>query len=679
MATLHVLLLGTDLQGGSRIFDQLQSGGFQPVIQSIADLAELDTCLETALLTGSLNLSSPPPWDIVIADYDRPVSGRLDALERIHRDWPDLPFIFLASRDGVGLANLALKAGASDFILKSDMFRLGRSVSREIETLRLRRQTRWAERAQNATLQISESASATDNLDQLYRSIHRIIGELMPAANFYIALYDPASNLLSFPYYQDEFDTTPEPYPLSGGLTEIVLRTGAPLLAPRKEYDRMIRQGEVQAIGTPAVDWLGVPLKVRERIIGVLVVQSYTEGVRYGKQEVDLLMFVSTQIAMAIAQKQSEVRLRHQLNRLAALRVVDTQITTSFNLPVTLQTLLDQLRLLLHVDAAAVLVSKNDRGDLHYKAGTGFITPVSQRTEWDIEQGCAGYVARNREKVLISDLSSVRGSRRLAILAGEGFVGYIGLPLVARGQVKGVLEVFHRTALSPNRDWMEFLETLAGQAAIAIDNAQLIENLERSNQELEAAYDATIEGWARALELRDQETEGHSERVVHMTVLLAEIMGIHGDDMVHIRRGALLHDIGKMAIPDDILLKPGPLTSEEWDVMRRHPSYAYEMLYPVKYLRPALEIPYSHHEKFNGTGYPQKLKGERIPLPARIFAIVDVWDALRSNRPYRMAWAEEKALSYIIEQRGVHFDPQVVEAFVQFSPWKVAEAALLAG
>jgi putative nucleotidyltransferase with HDIG domain len=166
------------------------------------------------------------------------------------------------------------------------------------------------------------------------------------------------------------------------------------------------------------------------------------------------------------------------------------------------------------------------------------------------------------------------------------------------------------------------------------------------------------------LDLRDKETEGHSRRVTEMTTRLAQDLGMTNGEIGHLRRGALLHDIGKMGIPDSILLKPGPLSDEEWEIMRQHPIYAYELLLPINFLRPALDIPYCHHEKWDGTGYPRGLKGEEIPIEGRIFGIVDVWDALISERPYRPAWQHEKAIDDIKEQSGKHFDPKVVEAFL---------------
>lgn len=187
----------------------------------------------------------------------------------------------------------------------------------------------------------------------------------------------------------------------------------------------------------------------------------------------------------------------------------------------------------------------------------------------------------------------------------------------------------------------------------------------KSREDLSVAYDATLEGWVKALDLRDKETEGHSLRVTEMTVRMAQKIGIQDEELEHIRRGALLHDVGKLGIPDSILLKPGPLTDEEWRIMRRHPVYAYEWLSPIAYLQPALDIPHYHHEKWDGSGYPCSLREEEIPLAARMFALADVWDALRSDRPYRAAWPEEQVSTHIRSLKGSHFDPELVELFLE--------------
>ncbi|HYF65047.1 MAG TPA: HD-GYP domain-containing protein, partial [Herpetosiphonaceae bacterium] len=222
-----------------------------------------------------------------------------------------------------------------------------------------------------------------------------------------------------------------------------------------------------------------------------------------------------------------------------------------------------------------------------------------------------------------------------------------------------------RSPLAPDQEWLDFLHTLAQQAAIAINDAIVFANLQQSNSELSRAYDATIEGWSRALDLRDRETQGHTQRVKELTLRLARMFGLSEDELVYVRWGALLHDIGKMGVPDSVLLKPEPLTDEEWAMMRQHPTFAYEMLAPISYLKSAIDIPYCHHERWDGGGYPRGLSGEEIPLTARIFAVVDVWDALRSDRPYRQGWPHEAVIEHIRQEAGKHFDPQVVAQFLQ--------------
>ncbi len=194
---------------------------------------------------------------------------------------------------------------------------------------------------------------------------------------------------------------------------------------------------------------------------------------------------------------------------------------------------------------------------------------------------------------------------------------------------------------------------------------RLLADVRRTNEDLIQAYDTTLIGWAAALELRDQETNSHTQRVTELTVRLARAMGLDEDAIVQIRRGAILHDIGKMGIPDAILRKAGALTDEEWMIMRRHPEYAKQLLAPITFLQPALSIPHYHHERWDGLGYPCGLQGEEIPLPARIFAVVDVYDALRTDRPYRAGWSEERVRAHLRAQAGSHFDPLVIDVFLE--------------
>jgi PAS domain S-box-containing protein len=407
------------------------------------------------------------------------------------------------------------------------------------------------------------------------------------------------------------------------------------------------------------------------------------------------------QLAIAMLQdvterKRSQEEIKRQIERLNALRTIDNAITSSFDLTQTLEVVLGQVTHQLQVDAASVLVLNQRTGSLEYAAGTGDQGPgardqgpVGSRSLVPEFKSLAGRAALERKMVQVPDLSKL-GIRDQGSGVGDQGPGfglptnshpdprslipdpqslvpgaYFALPLLAKGKVMGVLEVYHRTPLNPQAEWLHFLETLAGQTAIAVDNALLFQDLQRYNLELSLAYDTTLEGWSHALDLRDRETEGHTQRVTEMTVRLARSMGIDETALVHIRRGALLHDIGKMGIPDAILLKPGPLTDAEWAVMRLHPVYAYELLSPIAFLHPALDIPYCHHEKWDGTGYPRRLSEEGIPLAARIFAIIDVYDALRSDRPYRAAWPEERVLHHIRSLSGTHFDPDVVDAFLK--------------
>jgi HD-GYP domain-containing protein (c-di-GMP phosphodiesterase class II) len=250
-------------------------------------------------------------------------------------------------------------------------------------------------------------------------------------------------------------------------------------------------------------------------------------------------------------------------------------------------------------------------------------------------------------------------------VVGKGPVAYYAVPLIADGDLEGILEVYDRGS-HPDEEWKNYLETLAGQAAIAIHQSHLLENLQHANAEMSHAYEETLRGWSRALDLRDKETEGHTQRVVTISTALAELMGICGEQMLHFQRGAILHDIGKMGVPDEILLKPGPLNKEEWDIMRKHPVYAQMLLSPVQFLEDALTIPYYHHERWDGSGYPLGLKANQIPVEARIFAVADVWDALTSDRPYRKALSKETAYQYICGQSGQLFDPEVIDMFMKW-------------
>jgi HD-GYP domain-containing protein (c-di-GMP phosphodiesterase class II) len=424
-----------------------------------------------------------------------------------------------------------------------------------------------------------------------------------------------------------------------------------------------------------------IPLLVSDNLVGILVLGPKLSDEIYSYDDLLSLTTLANQTAVAIEKarlfkvvqqelaerERAEKQLQLQLQRMNALRSIDISIVNTYMLDASLDVLLEQVITQLEVDAAAVLLLNSNEKTLNYRASTGFRTTKVEDKKLNVGEGLAGQAAEKQAILSIPDVLEMEATLETsAMLRAEEFIAYYGIPIVAKGDVKGVLEVYHRSRLNPDQEWLDFMDTLAREAAIVVDNISLFQELQQSNLELEIAYETTLEGWARALELRDNQTVGHSRRVTDMTILLAKSLGVvDEEELTNIRRGALLHDIGKMGVPDELLLKPGPLSPEEFELMAQHPIYAYEMLSSIPYLIPALDIPYYHHEKWDGTGYPLGLKGEQIPLAARIFAVIDVWDALISERPYRPAWSVEDATIYIKDQSNSHFDPRVVDAFLQ--------------
>ena len=330
----------------------------------------------------------------------------------------------------------------------------------------------------------------------------------------------------------------------------------------------------------------------------------------------------------------------------------------------TVNTLLSFVTTQLGVHAADILIYDAGTQKLKYVGGQGFMATSFEGS--GVHAALAGQVVREGQLIRYADLRRVNTvSTHSRELTAEGFVTYLGVPLVANAKLIGVLECFQRESFNPNSEWLQTLEALAERGANALGNTLLLRHLQRANNEFSAAYDALIDGWALALELRDFEPKGHTKRVTEMTMEFAHIMGISAAELVNVRRGTMLHDVGKMGIPDSILLKTDSLTDDEWEIMRRHPVIAHEQLSAIEFLRPALIIPYSHHEKWDGTGYPCGLAGEQIPFMARLFALVDVWDSLCSDRPYRKGWPVDRVRTHIRDQGGKHFDPKLADIFVK--------------
>lgn len=353
-----------------------------------------------------------------------------------------------------------------------------------------------------------------------------------------------------------------------------------------------------------------------------------------------------------------------ELERLYALVDVSKVINSSLDLTTVLNEVMDTIINLTGAERGFLMLA-NLKGGLDFRVARNMARETLDEDEFKISSTIAHKVAEHGEPVLTTNAQEdprFIGQHSVAIY---NLRSILCVPLKVKGEITGLIYADNRIRSGAfTQHDLHILTAFANQAAVALENARLFNDLQRSNFELAQSYDITLEGWARALELRDQETEGHTRRVTELTIRLASVMGYEGEELTHIRRGALLHDIGKMGIPDRILLKPGKLTDEEQRIMKKHPIYAYEMLYPIEKLRPALDIPYRHHEKWDGTGYPGGLSGKDIPLAARIFAIVDVWDALRSDRPYREAWPAARVRTHLRQETNTHFDPHVVDAFL---------------
>jgi PAS domain S-box-containing protein/putative nucleotidyltransferase with HDIG domain len=616
--SLRVLIIEDSEDDALLLLRELKQSGYEVEFERVDTAAEMQSML------------NQKTWDLILSDYSMPEFNAPQALELLKASGLDLPFIIISGTIGEETAVAALKAGASDFLVKGKFSRLGPAIERELREAESRRERRRAEE------QLRYQAYLLSNVQDAI---------IASDENYLITYWNHAAEVLY------------------GWSAEEILGKFGPDITqtefPGADADEMLRHIREAAL------WRGE------------VTQLKKDGTRFSCEVSTLLLRdESGKVAGYVSinhditeRKRAEEQTKLQIQRLRSLRAIDMAISSSFNLGLTLDILLDQAIAQLHVDAAAILLFDSIAGSLEYGASHGFRTSAIREARVRLGEGYTGKSILERRMIHIPNLIETRDELPpafLLMIEEESFIDYYCVPLIVKGEAKGTLEIFHRSALASDSEWLDFLETLAGQAAIAIEDSTLFENLQRSNQELLQAYDATIEGWSHALDLRDKETEGHTQRVTDLTMELASKFGFTEEQLISIRWGALLHDIGKMGVPDNILLKPDKLTDEEWERMKKHSTFALEMLSPIGYLKSSLDIPYCHHEKWDGTGYPRGLKGEVIPLAARLFAVVDVWDALRSDRPYRKAWPREKTLDHIKSISGTHFDPKVVEYFLDF-------------
>jgi len=446
---------------------------------------------------------------------------------------------------------------------------------------------------------------------------------------------------------------------------------GPGIIAKAIRSQTSINIGDVHSASDYIAGWeqacseLVVPLRAGERILGAIDLQNQRLDA-FSADDERLIELVASRAALMLEHVRLFQQTEHRLHQLTVLSNIDSAIASSLDLQVTLNIMISQISIHLQADAVDVMLLNPHLQMLEYAAGRGFRGSTIRRVPLLLGEDQAGVAALERNVVSVVDLTSplvvLQHPERIA---GEDFVSMYAVPLVAKGQTKGVLELFFRHSVEPDADWINFLEILARQAAVAVEDASLFNDMQRTFIELTVAYDAAIEGWAHVLQMRNHEPEALGQTLQSLTLEVARRMGIPEAGIAHIYRGILLHDIGKLEIADKILFKSGELSDEEWDAVRHHPAYAYDFLQSIAYLRPAMSIPYCHHERWDGSGYPRGLKGNEIPLEARIFSVVNVWTVLQHERPYRPAWERARATAYVLEQTGKEFDPEVVEVFMK--------------
>ncbi len=406
---------------------------------------------------------------------------------------------------------------------------------------------------------------------------------------------------------------------------------------------------------------MGVPVLNNEELTGLLVVWRTGPEQEFQPPELSFLTGLAQQAAVAIENARLFQLEQQRRQEAENLQVAATAVASSLDLQQVLQTIMIALKHVIPYDSASMLLLEGDH--VRLRAAQGLPKPEFALNQlFSSNNALLHAIHLSGRPVVLTD--GQKDPRFEGWAGGQDIHGWLGVPLIARGEVIGYITLDSRSVGAFGEKDAVLAQTFAHQAAAAIDNARLYSGLEQANRELSRAYDTTLEGWGNALELRDKETQGHTRRVADLTLRLGRQLGLEEPELTHLRRGVLVHDIGKMGVSDEILHKETSLTKKEWDEMRKHPQYAFDLLYPIPYLRSALTVAYCHHERWNGSGYPRGLSGEEIPLPARIFAVVDVWDALLSDRPYRKAWARKKVLDYLHEQAGILFDPEVVRVFL---------------
>jgi PAS domain S-box-containing protein len=581
--------------------------------------------------------------DLVITDYRMPRFDGMTALKLSVELAPQIPVIVLTGAINEDTAVECMKAGAVDYVIKEHVKRLGQAVIHALEQKQIREERRMAEEAlrEREVLYRTLVETLPDAI-----TVTDILGNItyVSAATLQFYGYDSESEVLGV-----NFTTWLHPGLLEKGV---------------EAFRHVIGGGSVRNLE------LLLFKKDRSEIYCEVSASCLKDAQSKPTGVVIIVRNISERKLADLALRESEARYRTRTAELETLFTISTLLSQARNENDMLNVVLHEAQRILGADSSAILLldaKKENFVITHAKGSLKSNIGMSFRTD---QESISGQVLISGQPYMSSDYSldthRVREESLSDSTRNIGFATFV--PIQSEDEILGVLMISHlkdsHFDLFGHED-TRLLSAIGEIAGNALRRVRLFEDLQTSNSQITMAYEDTIDALSRALDLRDKDTEGHTRRVIELTLSLACKVGMNDAQLVHIRRGAYLHDMGKIGIPDAILLKPGPLTDEEWEIMRRHPQYTYDMLSHIDYLVPALDIPYFHHEKWDGSGYPRRLKGDEIPLAARLFAIVDVWDALTSERPYRSAWSKEKAIRYIREQSGRHFDPCIVDLFLE--------------
>lgn len=572
---VHTLILEDSETDAELVLYELRRAGYDPVWSRVDNETDYRESLSPAL-------------DVILADYSLPGFDALQALQILKSRGMDIPFIIVTGAVGEEVVAECMRQGATDYLLKDRLGRLGSAVERALQEKQLNDEK---QRAVNALRENEEK----------YRSL---------------------------------FELSPESITLVGVDGIILDCNEATAVIAGRPRSEMIGKS-FWNLGTLDEADISLMVEYFPQIVNGKLYKPFQIKVIRGNEDVRWV-----EIHLALLKREGEIY---------AIQVIARDVTTNKLAEEALRSTNELLQAL--VNAAPLAIDMVDT-----EGNVRLWSPAAERLfGWKADD-----VIGNPLPFIPEELQSVVDEQIRNELLGASQYG-----LETRRKRKDGSLVDVQLWTSPLHDSENKIIGSVGILTDITERKQAEYQIQALNAELLIAYDETLEGWAHALDLRDENTEDHSVRVIDLTMELARALGISEQDLVHVRRGALLHDIGKMGIPDAILLKPGPLTEEEWEVMRMHPVFAYDLLSRIPFLRMALDIPYCHHEKWDGSGYPQGLSGKQIPLPARIFSVVDVWDALGSDRPYRKKWHKDKIIDYICEEAGTRFDPEVVKLFLE--------------